>query len=87
MHYKNVLGRDKQTKHFFWQMVQFIGVIFVTVGVCLELYTRQDIYFFIITAGSLIFALGTKFMYYRRKPDHRTGKPETHTIKGKLKVD
>ena len=70
----------------FWKCVQMIGVAMVSAGVALELYTRQDWHFITITAGSFIFALGTKFVYYKKKHRSENVPRETHNIEGDIHV-
>ena len=40
--------------------VQFAGMIAVIAGIIYEVITKAHIGFFMITAGSLVFAIGTK---------------------------
>ena len=40
--------------------VQLAGMIAVVVGIIYEIITKAHIGFFLITAGSLVFAIGTK---------------------------
>jgi len=40
--------------------VQFAGMIAVVAGIIYEIITKAHIGFFLITAGSLVFAIGTK---------------------------
>lgn len=44
-------------------IVQLIGVVSVSIGITLECILGADIWYILITAGSLVFALGTKFKY------------------------
>lgn len=67
-------------------MVQLLGMMFLLTGVALELYTRQDVYFVIITIGSLIFALGTKFVHYRETEKQENVPRGTTKIRGEIDV-
>ncbi len=70
----------------FWKMVQLAGMMLLLAGVALELYTRQDFYFTLITIGSLVFALGTKLTHYKRQNKKNIVPRETTEIKGDLNV-
>ncbi len=44
-------------------IIQVVGITATCFGICLEIYYKADIYFTVITAGSLLFAVGTKLKY------------------------
>ncbi len=48
-----------------WRIVQLTGVIATIFGIIYELVSQAHFGFIFITAGSLIFALGTKYVYWR----------------------
>lgn len=48
------------------RIVQTIGVLAVLVAIELEIYFRADLYLVLATVGSLIFAVGTKIVYYSK---------------------
>ncbi len=54
---KNKNGKDKGGKG---TGVQLAGMIAVVAGIIYEIITKAHIGFFLITAGSLMFAIGTK---------------------------
>ena len=49
------------------RILQTIGIIAVIVAIQIEIITRQDLWMIITTAGSLLFAIGTKLVYFRKK--------------------
>jgi len=67
-----------------WKLVQLIGMMLLLAGVTLELYTRQDVIFYIISIGSLVFALGTKFVHYKETKVVPRGTNEKIKIKGEI---
>ena len=69
-----------------WKMVQLLGMMLLLAGVILEMQTCKDVYFIVITIGSLIFALGTKFVHYREAEKTKTVPRGTKTIEGKINV-
>ena len=50
----------------FWRIVQLFGMMATAAGVAIEAGTHADYGYQIITAGSLIFTLGTKLIYYHK---------------------
>ncbi len=69
-----------------WKMVQLVGMMLLMAGVALELHTHQDLFFTLITIGSLIFALGTKFVHYKEKFKAENVPRETIEIGGEIDV-
>jgi len=69
-----------------WKMVQLVGMMLLLAGVVLEVFTRQDVHFITITVGSLIFALGTKFVHYKEKFKTKNVPRGTTEVKGDLNV-
>jgi hypothetical protein len=53
------------------RIIQTVGVIAVIVGIELEIYFRANIFMVLTTVGSLVFAVGTKIVYF--KPWRRKG--------------
>jgi len=49
------------------RIIQTIGVVITIVAIEVELWLHASIYLIMATAGSLIFALGTKIVYFSKK--------------------
>ena len=54
---KKEKNKDKERRG---SKIQVVGIIAVVVGIIYEIITKAHIGFFMITAGSLVFAIGTK---------------------------
>lgn len=54
----------------FWsEVIQLTGVIFLVIGLLVEVHFGADIGYVILTGGSLVFALGTKYKHAKEN-DH-----------------
>jgi len=53
------------------RIIQTIGVIAVIIAIELEIYYRADIWLILATTGSLVFAVGTKIVYFGFKQQKR----------------
>lgn len=49
------------------RIIQSIGVLAVIVAIEVELWQRAPVYLILATVGSLVFALGTKIVYFSKK--------------------
>lgn len=49
------------------RIIQSVGVVAVVVAVEIEIYNQQSIWIIIATIGSLLFAVGTKMVYFSKK--------------------
>lgn len=49
------------------RIIQTVGVLVVIIAIEVELWLHQPVYLILATAGSLIFALGTKIIYFSKK--------------------
>jgi len=49
------------------RIIQSIGVLVVIVAVEVELWKHEPVYLILATVGSLVFALGTKIVYFSKK--------------------
>jgi hypothetical protein len=48
----------------FWgEVIQLSGLMGLIIGICIEIYYKADIGYTILTAGSLFYAIGTKFKH------------------------
>lgn len=54
----------------FWgEVIQLAGLIFLVIGIGVEIYYEADIGFITVTIGSLLYAVGTKFKH-RKEPQN-----------------
>jgi len=51
----------------FGRLVQLFGSFVCGAGVALEIILQADWVFILVTAGSFLFAVGTKLAYYRKQ--------------------
>lgn len=49
------------------RIIQTVGIIAVVVALELEIWHRQDLWLILATLGSLVFAVGTKIVYFSRR--------------------
>ena len=48
----------------FWgEVIQLSGIIGLVIGICIEVYFKADWGYTILTIGSLLYAVGTKFKH------------------------
>jgi len=57
------------------EIIQLSGLIFLMIGIAIELYYKADIGYIAITVGSLLFALGTKYKHRDRRKYDRARNP------------
>ena len=56
----------------FWgEVIQASGLACLVIGICIELYFKADIGYTVITVGSLVYAVGTKFKHREVKTNGR----------------
>ncbi len=53
------------------EIIQLSGLIFLIIGVTIELIYKADIGYITITVGSLLFAVGTKYKHRDRRKHAR----------------
>ncbi len=51
------------------EIIQLAGLIFLVIGVCIEMYYKADFGYVILSLGSLVYAIGTKFKH-RKEPQN-----------------
>ncbi len=49
------------------RIIQTVGVLIVIVAVEVELWKHEPVFLILATVGSLVFALGTKIVYFSKK--------------------
>jgi len=49
------------------RIIQSIGVIAVVAAIELEIWLHEPVFMILATAGSLVFAVGTKLVYFSKK--------------------
>jgi cytochrome bd-type quinol oxidase subunit 1 len=56
----------------FWgEVIQLSGLMGLIIGICIEIYYKADFGYTILTAGSLFYAIGTKFKHREVKNNGR----------------
>lgn len=49
------------------RIIQTVGIIAVIIAIEVEIWQREPVYLILATIGSLVFALGTKIVYFSKK--------------------
>jgi hypothetical protein len=56
----------------FWgEVIQLSGLICLVIGIGIEIYYKAEIGYIVLTSGSLIYAVGTKFKHREVKNNGR----------------
>jgi len=49
------------------RIIQTVGIIGVLVAIEMQVWQQQEVWMILTTLGSLVFAVGTKVIYFSRK--------------------
>ena len=49
------------------RIIQTVGILAVVIAIEVEIWQREPVYLILATIGSLIFAVGTKVVYFSKK--------------------
>jgi|TARA_Y100000310_G_scaffold304926_1_gene344564 hypothetical protein len=68
------MKNDKIVITLLSELGQWIAVTFLGVGIWIEITYKADVGYMAVTIGSTLFALATKYKYYKRNGGKRYGR-------------